>query len=354
MTDCPITLPSRYEIEDETGGGQGVVFICNDSDLDRKVVVKCLKDVNQLHRLADEIRALQTVRSKHVVEIYDLIIEGDNTAIVLEYISGEELTEHGFKSLAPLKKIKVLYQIACGISDIHSFGHIHRDIKPHNMRIDDENIVKIFDFGLSRQGGVDDHTVGFRGTRGFAAPELYVDGVVPFTAAADVYAFSASVWFLAIDGFPPELIAQPPKELLQSKLSNHCNLPPSLADLIDKGLDFNPVNRPSMDCIRDVLGMYLLEGQHQGVAHFGQNAYKINAVQKTISIGNTNDNSLKIHYDGLMFFAKEVTGNVFINNTPVTENMIIPQSCVIAIGIYGAPNGVSYIAFDVSHPEVVL
>ena len=61
---------------------------------------------------------------------------------------------------------KQLSQIAAGITDIHAVDEIHRDIKPNNIKIDPEGVIKIFDFGLARETGPAAATVGFVGTPG--------------------------------------------------------------------------------------------------------------------------------------------------------------------------------------------
>ncbi|HEX2859079.1 MAG TPA: serine/threonine-protein kinase [Alphaproteobacteria bacterium] len=347
--NCPVSLPSRYSIIGQTEGGQGVIFICNDSELERQVIVKCLKDSTQQHRIIDEIKALQQIRSKHVVEIYDLISDDNNIALLLEYINGSELAQYGLKDRNVPTQLKILYQIACGIADIHSFNHIHRDIKPYNMKVDGEGIVKILDFGLSRQENVDDRTVGFNGTPGFAAPELYSAGTVNFTSAIDVYAFSCSVWLLCTGVLPAELRSRPPVTMTQ-RLRDSSRLPPEVADLIDTGLAVNPKARPQMREIKDLLGRYLVHGQHQGIAYLGSQTYKISSSNKLISI-RFGVNEIKIGYDDLDFLVKEVSGEVKINNQIVSVGMKLPTSCIMAMGIHPR---VSFVPFDISNPEVVL
>ncbi|UQQ18148.1 protein kinase [Salmonella sp. WGH-01] len=71
------------------------------------------------------------------------------------------------------EKLKKLWQIACGLSDIHSAKVIHRDIKPNNIRVDENKIVKILDFGLARTSGTEAFTHSVIGTLGYMAPELW-------------------------------------------------------------------------------------------------------------------------------------------------------------------------------------
>ena len=169
-----------------TRGGLGQVVFCIDQNLDRKVVIKY---GNEHHRLLDELAALQRIRSKHVVEIFDVVYDdgSDRTGIVEEFIDGDELSSKLGNVDADGEFIQLLYQLACGLADIHAVGIVHRDIKPSNVLVDADQILKIIDFNLARL--VDDaNTSGFVGTHGYAAPELYAGGYITFDSKVDVYA----------------------------------------------------------------------------------------------------------------------------------------------------------------------
>jgi len=129
----------------------GAVFVYIDKNLDRKVAIKFVQS-GEHRRLRDELAALQRIRSKHVVQIFDVdyFNPGARRGIVEEFIDGDSLetvlgtvtVKDGF--------LRLLYQAATGIADIHAVGIVHRDIKPSNMLIDREGILKIIDFNLSR------------------------------------------------------------------------------------------------------------------------------------------------------------------------------------------------------------
>lgn len=216
-------LPTRYMPDGSRGsGGFGEVVFCKDLHLERMVAIKTIKELSELDRLKDEIAALMKMRSKHVVQVFD-IINGQNStfAIVMEYIDGTDLFNLDFKTLNPLTLLKLLWQLASGISDIHASGVIHRDIKPNNMKLDKEGVLKIFDFGLARNSGNDARTVGFKGTPGFAAPEQFAFDEVNFLPAVDVYAFGVSALFLATQDLPLELKASfPPKVVPDGAFDN--------------------------------------------------------------------------------------------------------------------------------------
>jgi serine/threonine protein kinase len=86
-------------------------------------------------------------------------------------------------SMPDLEFQKILWQIAAGLSDIHRAGVIHRDIKLQNIRRDKFGIIKIIDFGLAREVGVDDKTKSITGTIGYMAPELFGTSTISFSPA---------------------------------------------------------------------------------------------------------------------------------------------------------------------------
>jgi serine/threonine-protein kinase len=211
-----LSIPDRYQPTGEVlQGGMSDIYICNDQVLERKVVIKSIGDPSQLNRIRDEITALQMLRSKHVVQIYDYFVDTNSqqVGIVEEFVPGPCLHEYppDGLSLPTSDYLLILYQVALGLSDIHDQGVIHRDIKPNNIKYTDGGLVKIFDFGLARVTGISDQTVGFSGTFCYAAPELLTDQKLSFTNAIDVYAFGILAWHLSGQGIPPELSCIPPQ-----------------------------------------------------------------------------------------------------------------------------------------------
>lgn len=354
-------IPPRYvPTGEEFRGGMGEILICKDTNLERDVAIKFIQNVTDQRRLFDEIAALQKIRSKNVVQIFDVFVNEGSTrriGIVQEYIPGEDLLSISKKeTLAEDKYLKILYQIASGISDIHIQGLIHRDIKPNNMKFDEENILKIFDFGLSRFTGKNDSTVGFAGTQGFAAPELYQFGFVSFTPAVDTYAFGVTALYLSGSEIPQSLLKSPPDFTIPhiSFASLSIGIPDKLAKVLDLTLSEDPVNRPAMTEVRDLIGKYLLFGKHRAFVRRGTNEYILEKVNQVVKLDSPNYGSLSIKYDGLDFLIESVSGDIFVNNQSVSQGQALPKDCVITIGSPSAGGLRLFITFDISNPEVVL
>ncbi|WP_281966792.1 serine/threonine-protein kinase [Roseovarius nanhaiticus] len=165
-------LPARYAVVGNAmDGGMATVFMCRDNVLERPVALKVLPRRFETRRLRDELEALYTIRSKHVVQVFDVCLDSTSVGIVQEFVDGKDLFSGDVAPQSTNYFLFILWQIASGIADIHKAGLIHRDIKPNNMKIDQEGILKIFDFGLAREDGPAAATVGFVGTVGFSAPE---------------------------------------------------------------------------------------------------------------------------------------------------------------------------------------
>lgn len=349
------TLPPRYQPDGtHAQGGYGDITFCLDSHLDRRVAVKTIHEQSERGRLQDEVNALLSMRSKNVVQVFDLVIfESGETGIVLEYIDGVDLFESDYPQKSTDNYLKTLWQLACGISDIHQVGIIHRDIKPNNMKLDNEGVLKIFDFGLSRSTNIDAATVGFRGAYGYAAPELYNSGNVAFTPAIDVYAFGAVALRITGERLPDELMAVPPRPIyfdqFPAELRDNY---PELVALLRDCLSEIPADRPNIDIIKAEISRYLLKDRHQALAVMNNKPYYLNNSNKKALLSLPDRGSFEISYDGLRFYLDKITGMVFMNSLHVHEKTELVNSCVVAIGTN--ENRRSYITFDVSSPEVIL
>lgn len=345
-----------------SAGGAGSVVICDDPNLQRQVAIKFLQPHIERRRIYDEIAALQRIRSKHVVEVYDIVIHqpGNQIGIVQEYLPGEDLLGLCTRNtLTPGELLLLLYQLASGLHDIHEQGIIHRDIKPNNMKYNAEQLIKIFDFGLARGDGPDAHTRGFRGTPGFAAPELYGGGTILFTTAVDVFAFAVTAIFCSNGMVPPQLLSHPTPPTPELWLaaggfnSLRVSLPPKVSSLFARCLARDPDQRPAMREVRDCLAAHLLEGRHRALLTYNGRAHICDRMNPQATV-RRDANALTVSYDNHHFVVMAVSGNVYVNNHPVAVGTIIGGSCVITLGAPQLGAGRAFITLDVSHPEVVL
>ncbi|MBB4725244.1 MULTISPECIES: serine/threonine protein kinase [Xanthomonas] len=329
----------------------GEVIFCEDLHLQRKVVLKHLQAGVEARRLLDEQKALSKLRSKHVVQLYDIVnipgVGGPMPAIVLEFIDGETLGGASFA--VDGNYLKVLWQISCGLSDIHSQGIIHRDIKPGNIKIDGEGVVKILDFGLSRNNA-DAATRNIIGTPMFMAPELWDDQAIVFDSSIDVYAFGVTSLALITGALPAELRRRPPGPPDWDDFREFfVGMPEEISRILYRCLAVESGNRPSMSDIRVLLGKYLLKDRHRATVVLNGVVNTLDRSNRRITLNATVGN-LTVEYDGLNFNVTQVAGDVYINNTPAVTGMIVPGCCVLT---FGNGRARKFVTFDVSNPEVM-
>lgn len=348
-----MTIAGRYEPTGATAsGGMGEVIECTDLHLKRKVIVKRLQVGVSERRLLDEQKALAKVRSKHVVQLYDIVDLNDRVrgekAIVIEYIDGQNLQIASYKS--DRQYLKILWQIACGLRDIHAAGVIHRDIKPQNIRLDAEGVVKIIDFGLARSKA-DAKTSGAIGTPAYMAPELWGHNTVSFDQAIDVYAFGVTAIALLTSRLPNGLATMPPGDVSLASASAILNgVPPDVVAALHACLRRDSTKRPSMHDIQVILARQLLKDQHRALVVMNGQLHLLDQKKRTMNLKLGAVASISIVYDGFDFKIANAAGAIFVNNTAAIVGDKVPGCCVIT---FGSGPGRKFITFDVSHPEVI-
>ncbi len=352
---------SRYvRAGKDASGGLGTVEFYRDANLDRDVAIKFLQDGGEHRRLLDELAALQTIRSKHVVEVFDVYQDGPRRmGIVEEVVRGGDLRSRLGKPIKLDEFTRLLYQVATGVADIHAAGIIHRDIKPANVMIDHENIVKIVDFNLARLRN-EAETTGFVGTRSYAAPELYRTGRVTFGPEVDVYAMGVLMLALLVgDSLPKGLKNQPPQVSDWKSVGGGFEqrvqgLDPLLGRLLDACLEESPAKRPEARAIGGRAARVLLKGKHRAtfVPDTGQK-FVLDHSKPTVTLKHQ-FGSVTFVYDGLSFVVTLVSGEVWANNIRIVTGSAPPDGSVITFGDPERKFARSFVTVDVSHPEVVL
>lgn len=348
-------IADRYEVMGVSFvGGMAAVWPCNDVVLERKVAIKVMPGSAEKRRIRDELGALLKMRSSHVVQVYDVLNLNGDLAIVQEFIDGQDLFDNALTPKSKNEYLKLLWQIASGIADIHDLGVIHRDIKPNNMKVDPEGVVKIFDFGLARDEGPSAATLGFVGTPGFAAPELY-NHHATFTAAVDTYAFGATALFLGLRTLPAKLTHRPPSLSSEDYFSGLAfELSKDVITILNACLEESPSSRPAMRDVRDLLAKHLLHNRHRALIVFDGKASYLDATRPSVVLQLSSIGEIGIRYDGFSFLVDSFSGEVFINNAIVAAGDQLPGACVVALGASERKAARKFITFDLSHPEIVL
>ncbi|HYL76886.1 MAG TPA: protein kinase [Bryobacteraceae bacterium] len=150
-------LIAHYRIVSRLGqGGMGVVYLAEDTLLDRRVALKVLPpdlaaDPERMHRFVQEAKLASALNHPNVAYIHEIGQDGDLRFLAMEYVEGEPLSAR--IQAGPLKVDEILRsgaQVADALEAAHSKGIIHRDIKPANLMLTSRGHVKVLDFGLAK------------------------------------------------------------------------------------------------------------------------------------------------------------------------------------------------------------
>jgi eukaryotic-like serine/threonine-protein kinase len=147
----------HYEVLSRLGtGGMGEVYRARDTRLEREVAIKVLPDAfvtdrDRLKRFEREARAASSLEHPNIVTIHEIDETEGRYFLVMERIQGRTLRELlAAGSLPARQTLQIATQVADGLSKAHESGIVHRDVKPENVMITKEGLIKILDFGLSK------------------------------------------------------------------------------------------------------------------------------------------------------------------------------------------------------------
>jgi serine/threonine protein kinase len=146
-----------YEVVSLLGsGGMGEVYRATDSNLKRSVAIKVLPasvagDADHLARFQREAEVLASLNHAHIAAIYGLEKAADFTALVMELVEGDDLSQRIARGALPLDEaLPIARQIAEALEAAHEQGIIHRDLQPANIKVRRDGTVKVLDFGLAK------------------------------------------------------------------------------------------------------------------------------------------------------------------------------------------------------------
>lgn len=236
MLQVGTILHGTYKIESYlASGGFGNTYLAKNIEFDETYAIKeffvkgvCQRDGNsttisvsnaeninsfeqQREKFKKEARRLRSISNPHIVKVYDLFEENGTAYYVMDYVDGENLSARLKRTNAPLAESEVrnyLNQILDGLEAIHNEGMFHLDIKPANIMVDSHNVVKLIDFGASKQqstvGGATMST-GISYTNGYAPSEQMAQSYDKFGPWTDFYALGATMYKLLTNQDPPSV-----------------------------------------------------------------------------------------------------------------------------------------------------
>lgn len=206
-------IDGRYRVKRALGrGGMGAVYLAEDRRLAREVAVKLLApDLGHTdslrRRFLEEARAMGGLRHDHVAQVYSYGTHGIEPYIVMEYVPGETVGDHCNRA-SPYPDVdltlRIVDQVARGLSAIHAAGIIHGDIKPSNVLMGPNGRAVVVDFGLMRWLGDAEDLSIVVGTPAYIPPEVVkADSIeLRLTPAADVFALGVTAYELLTRRLP--------------------------------------------------------------------------------------------------------------------------------------------------------
>jgi eukaryotic-like serine/threonine-protein kinase len=249
-------LAGRYRLTRILGsGGAAIVWEAHDEKLGRRVAVKMLhphllRDEASHRRFVAEARAAAQLSHPAIVEVHDIVVDGPSTAIVLELIEGESLSERIARDgvLPPAEAARIGRDIAEALDHAHRSGILHCDVKPANVLLGSDGRPRLVDFGIARAldepGSAMTATGSIMGTLRYMAPEQLV--AEPFGPSADIFALGA-VLYETLAGVPA-FGATSPVALVREHGLGPPRLPAvpgDLAGIVEAMLGPDPEHRPA-------------------------------------------------------------------------------------------------------------
>ena len=235
----------KYRVKGELGrGGMGAVYLAEQPGLGREVAIKELiqsaaADPIALKRFLQEAQVMARTSHPNLVQVHDLELMGDANYIVLEFVRGKSLRDWLNRGAIPLPQVfAVMHGVLQALDYAHKHAIVHRDMKPENVLLSDEGMVKVADFGIARLtddsgvGGTATKTGTTVGTPQYMSPEQVASSKVD--GRSDLY--STGIMFYEL------VVGQPPFTATEADgpftlMAKHVQAPPKPPSVHRPGLD---------------------------------------------------------------------------------------------------------------------
>lgn len=313
--DLPIPKQlGGYQILGELGrGAMGAVYRARQISLDREVALKTIlgqwaKEPRMIARFTREAYAAAQLTHHNVVQIYDLGVDDGTHFFAMEFVRGRPLSdlvkEQG--RLDPELAVSFILQAARGLQAAHSHGMVHRDVKPANLLISDDGIVKVADLGLVKIAtdenldsdvDVNSALAGAKanitmanvaiGTAAFMAPEQ-ADNAAAVDHRADIYSLGCTLYSLITGRFPfqgttaLEVISKHRSEPIVRPDAIVDRVPEGLSEIVVRLVAKQPADRPAnMGQVVEELERFL--GVQSGGEGFSPSEEHANTLQECVN-----------------------------------------------------------------------
>jgi eukaryotic-like serine/threonine-protein kinase len=300
MAKSPSKAPSRYEIKEVIGeGGMGLVYRAVDQAMRREVTLKTIRDAQDpaiLELFRRECDVLGSLAHPNIVEIFDIgEIDVDGARrpyFVMPYLRGvtlDKLIQAASPRLAVERSVQMIGSVCRGLQAAHDQGLVHRDLKPGNIFVLEDDSIKIIDFGVAHL--VDQRSVtGLKGTLLYMAPEQLQ--LKKPTAVSDQFSLAVITYEMMTLRHPFHV---PGLEDLASAILNHAPppasdinplIPTAVSQVIHKALAKEPFHRFAN--VREFADCLQKASRNEPIEFFDPNRVepRVAKVQKAIADGD--------------------------------------------------------------------
>jgi serine/threonine-protein kinase len=235
----------KYLVKRELGrGGMGAVYLAEQPGLGREVAIKQLvasaaADPVALKRFLQEAQVMARTSHPNLVQVHDLELMGTENYIVLEFVRGKSLREWINQGpIPPPQVFAVMHGVLSALDYAHKRAIVHRDMKPENVLLSDDGMVKVADFGIARLtddsgvGGTATKTGTTVGTPQYMSPEQVASSKVD--GRSDLYS-AGIVLYELVTGQPPFTATEADGPF--TLMAKHVQAPPKPPSVFQPGLD---------------------------------------------------------------------------------------------------------------------
>ena len=258
MSDLSGKTLGQYQIIKPIGqGGMAIIYLAYQPSVKREVAIKVMasplqENVSFIHRFAQEVEVIAQLQHPQIIPVYDFGEHGDLIYIVMAYMRGGTLVdriEGAPKGLRDEETIRLFDLICKGLDYAHAKGVVHRDLKPNNILMDENNHPYIADFGLAKltEGKIELTNTMMTGTAAYMAPEIAQSG--KSTKRADIYSLGIILFEMLTGRLPFQ--GETPYKMLSAHINKpvpnirefRSDLPHAVQAVIERALAKSPVQR---------------------------------------------------------------------------------------------------------------
>jgi serine/threonine protein kinase len=233
----------KYRVKGELGrGGMGAVYLAEQPGLGREVAIKELiqsADPVALRRFLQEAQVMARTSHPNLVQVHDMELQGSVNYLVLEFVRGRSLRQWMNQSqLPPPQVFAVMHGVLQALDYAHRHSIVHRDVKPENVLISEDGLVKVSDFGIARLtddsgvGGTATKTGTTVGTPQYMSPEQVSSSKVD--GRSDLYSAGIMLYEL-VAGQPPFTASDADGPF--TLMAKHVQAPPKPPSVFRPGLN---------------------------------------------------------------------------------------------------------------------